>query len=32
MQHREKGQDQKTQENDINPVLLSRTELDWLLS
>jgi|SRR5215208_7505322 len=31
MQHREKGQDQKPWENDINPVLLSRTELDWLL-
>ena len=31
MQHREKGQDQKTQENGINPVLLSRTELHWLL-
>ena len=31
MQHSEKRQDQKTQENNINPVLLSRTELDWLL-
>ena len=31
MQHREKGKDQKTQENSINPVVLSRTELHWLL-
>ena len=31
MQHSEKRQEQKTQENGINPVLLSRTELDWLL-
>ena len=31
MQYKEQGQDQKTQENNINPVLLSRTELDWLL-
>jgi hypothetical protein len=31
MQHREKGQDQKTQEKDISPVLLSKTELHTLL-
>ena len=31
MQYKEQGQDQKTQENNINPVLLRRTELDWLL-
>jgi hypothetical protein len=31
MQRKEQVQDQKTQENDINPVLLSRTELHWLL-
>jgi hypothetical protein len=31
MRHEEQGQEEKTQENGVAPVLLSMTELRWLL-